>query len=102
MARAKEYYERFLNNTNNNSPEFLIVHALRDMTIEISDIIKQRNIKSDDAAISVIKEVNQKANSYINMVNQHLSDEDSIRKNALLYFIESEMPSLKSIVDTMI
>jgi hypothetical protein len=97
--KAKEYYQNYLNNINNISFEFLIVSSLKDMTIEISDIINKRKIKDDNAAISVIKEVNQKANSYINMVNAHLSEENKIRHNALIYFIESEIPKLKSIVE---
>jgi hypothetical protein len=96
--KAKEYYKIFLDNTENKSNEYLIISALRDMTIEISDIIKQRNIKSDEAAISVIKEVNQKANSYIKMINQHLSFEDEIGNNALLYFIKNQIPDLSDII----
>ncbi len=94
--KAKEYYQKFLDNTENDSQKFLVVSALRSMTIEISDIIKKRNIKSNDAAIAVIKEVNQKANAYIKLVNQHI--EDGYKQDALLLFIEHEMPNLANIV----
>jgi hypothetical protein len=68
--KAQDYFEKYKESVYNEALEGkadAVTEMFHAFMREINDLIKTRHIKTDKAAISVIKEVNQKWNKLANL-----------------------------------
>lgn len=98
--KAKDYFNQFLNENQDQSVEWRLVHALREMFIEIKTIATKRQAQSDSALIAIIKEVETKSKSFIHLVNEiePFKSEGTIKKDAFRLFVTMESPTLAALV----
>lgn len=89
--KAKEYFEKYVNENQDKTKEWKIIKAFRDIFYEAEIIAKSRNVKTDSGYISIFKELNQKANSLCKMVNE--IDDFGLKQNAFMIFVQQENPS---------
>jgi hypothetical protein len=88
--KAVEYFEKYQNKLN--KPEDA-AELFLEMSKEVEEIAKQRNAVSDEAAIAIMKELNQKWNSLRRMFLKKLGSSILI-ENAFMVFWKKEVPSL--------
>lgn len=86
--KAKEYFERYVNENSDKTIEWKVVKTFRDIFCEAQEIAKIRNAKTDSAYQSIFKELNQKANSFCRMVNE--IDDFGLKENAFMIFVQAE------------
>lgn len=99
--KAKDYLKKFKEENQEQSYDWRLITAFRQMVIEINDIAKMRNARSDNALIAIFKEQSLKANSFIKMVNEIEDCEKrmgTIRNDAFKMFIELENPDLYKLI----
>lgn len=90
--KAKEYFEKYVNEYQGYSNDYKVITILRDIYCEAKDIAKQRNSQSNETYKAIFKELNQKANSFCLMVNE--IDNMNMKKDALMLLIQIESPVL--------
>ena len=90
--KAKEYFEKYINENQDKSKEWRIVQTLRDIFCEAEVIAKNRNVTTDAGYQSIFKELNDKANSFCKAVNQ--IDDMELKHDAFKLFIKSENKNL--------
>lgn len=91
--KAKEYYQKLITENLDKSFEYRVISIIHEMAAEMSDIMKQRKVTTDSGGFAIMKEQNQKCNSFIKMVNQISSDYE-YKENAFLLYIEQTSPTL--------
>lgn len=95
--KAKEYFEKYVNGYDGKDNDWKLVKTFRDIFCEAQQIAKQRNSTTDRAYQSIFKELNQKANSFLKMVNEN-NKEMMIKNDAFMIFVELEMPQFYKMV----
>lgn len=88
--KAKDYFNRYVNEFPDKSNEWKIERTFRDIFCEAQEIAKNRNAKTATAYQNIFKELNQKANSFCRMVNE--IDNMNLKKDAFMIFVKSESP----------
>lgn len=68
--KAKEYFEKYVNENQDKSNEWKIVKTFRDIFCEGQKMAKNRNAKTIRAYEAIFKELNIKENSFCRMVNK--------------------------------
>jgi hypothetical protein len=68
--KAKEYFERYVNDTSGKESVILVYEAIISIFLEHKELAKKRNAKSNEAFVAIFEELNKKANSFIKMVNE--------------------------------
>lgn len=98
--KAKEYFEKFQTENQEQSPDWRLIMAFRQMVLEISDIAKIRKVQIDSGLIPIFKEQVLKCNAFCKMVNEteHFKTNGTIKKDAFKLFIELEQPELAKLV----
>lgn len=106
--KAKEYYNKFQTENLDKETSYRVAIVFRLLAIEISTIIKARNAHTDAACLSVVKEVNQKANAFIKMINEDSKNNFERNKNVLnifyfqtnsfLRFLHVDIPSVVEMI----
>jgi hypothetical protein len=96
--KAKDYFKQFNEENQDKSQEWRVIHVFSQMVIEINDIAKMRNAKSDQALISIFKEQNLKCNSFCKMINETSAFDGTLKSNAFEIFIKQEDPNLAKMV----
>lgn len=70
---AKEYFEKYHNGLfeeYQSGEKKYLSNLLKEMLLEVSDILKKRKIQFDRAAIAVVKEQNDKWNALANLLEK--------------------------------
>jgi len=98
--KAKEYFNQFLNENHDKAVEWRLVNAFRQMVLEVEQIAKMRNAKSDTALVSIFKEIETKSHSFIRIVNETepFKSEGTVKYDAFKLFVEQSSPSLAAVV----
>ena len=94
--KAKEYFERYVNENQSEEPLYRVVKTMMDMFNEAKDIQLMRKARSNSAMISILNEQNTKCNSFIRKVNE--IDGLAIRRDAFKDFIKIQMPELYEMI----
>ena len=95
--KAEEYYNKFSKDIieayeqDNSQP---VINLLTEMLEEGQEIMKSRNVRMDKAAVSVIKEQNQKWNKLARMFEKEYGFSPIVRDGLLKYEI-SKIPEIK-------
>lgn len=61
---------------------------------EVEKIIKERGVKTDRAAVSVLKEVNQKWNALCELYKSEYK-QDVLKRNAIWNYFYEKMPEIR-------
>ena len=98
--KAKEYFNQFLNENQDKTIEWRLVHAFRQMFLEVEQIAKMRRTKSDTALVAIFKEIETKSHSFIRLVNEiePFKSEGTVKRDAFKLFVEQSSPSLAAMV----
>ena len=88
--KAKDYFTRYVNEFPDKSKGWMVIETFRDIFCEAQEIAKSRNVKTVAAYQNIFKELNQKANSFCQMVNE--IDDMGLKHDAFMFFIESVNP----------
>ena len=95
--KAEEYYNKFSKEIieayeqDNSQP---VINLLTEMLEEGQEIMKSRNVRMDKAAVSVIKEQNQKWNKLARMFEKEYGF-SPIGRDGLLKYEISKIPEIK-------
>lgn len=92
--KAKDYYDLVVNENQDQPIEWRFIDALRKMVLEVGEISKMRNAKSDASLIAIFKEVENKSYSFIKMVNENKSLNADFKKDSLKLYVKHTHPSL--------
>lgn len=96
--KAKEYFkiyeDRILEDAVLNNSVEAAKDLLKDMWMELDDIVKKRNAKKIPAVIGAVKEQNQKWNAICNLFEE-AHGVSPLKRNAFGKFVELEIPQLK-------
>ena len=96
--KAKEYFkiyeDRILEDAVLNNSVEAAKSLLKDMWMELDDIVKKRNVKKIHAVIGAVKEQNQKWNAICNLFEEAY-EISPLKRNAFGKFVELEIPQLK-------
>ena len=97
--KAKEYFNRFINENQDRSVEVRLLMVFNDMLLEIKTIQKQRNTKSDKAFIAIMKELEIKSYAFIKLANEiePFKSEGELKHDAFMLFVEQQYPELAKI-----
>ena len=97
--KAKEYFNRFINENQDRSIELRLLMVFNDMLMEIKTIQNQRNTKSDRAFIAIMKELEVKSRAFVRLVNEiePFKSEGELKHNAFMLFVEQQYPELAKI-----
>ena len=93
--KAVEYYEKYREGLNNPLTEIsnkALSSMFHDLVIEINLIAEKRKIKSDDAAMAIIKELNQKYNAICRLINAE--GKTQLKRNGYYLILKATMPEL--------
>jgi hypothetical protein len=98
--KAKEYFSQFLNENQDKVVEWRLVNAFRQMVLEVEQIAKMRNAKSDTALVAIFKEIETKSHSFIRLVNETepFKTEGTVKYHAFKLFVQQSSPSLADVV----
>lgn len=98
--KAKEYFNQFLNENQDKIVEWRLVNVFRQMFLEVEQIAKMRNAKSETAFASIFKEIETKSHSFIRLVNETepFKSEGTVKYDAFKLFIEQASPSFAAVV----
>lgn len=94
--KAKEYFAKYGESVYREALDgkFEIGHTLFiELASEFKTISKQRNVKSNRAAVAVIKELNEKWNSLAAMFEKKYGVE-VLKRNAVLNYYMEKIPEL--------
>ena len=98
--KAKDYFDKYGEAIQREAMDCNTETALAmfvEFCKEVNDITAQRHVKTDRAAIAVIKEVNQKWNKLANLFEADCGCV-LLKRNALLdYFVEN-IPEIKELL----
>ncbi len=100
--KAKEYFEKYGarlvsgENADEDDRTNAAVDLLRDLCGEVQSIGEQRKIKRIEAAISVVKETNDKWNAVGNLCEKHYGV-DPLAEDGFKEFILNQMPELRMV-----
>ena len=90
--KSKEYFEKYVNENQDEEPLYRVVKTMMEMFNEVKEIQEMRKAQSNSAMISILNEQNIKCNSFINKVNE--IDELGVKRDAFKEFIKDQMPEL--------
>ena len=98
--KAKEYYKQYNEIVKEKGSDYALVKCLMNMFNEVKNIANSRNAKSDSAFISILNETNQKANSFIKMINKDIDNTKVrfVKLDAFKTFIINEMNDLATLI----
>lgn len=98
--KAKEYFEYFLNVNKEDSPEKRLLDCINKMVLEVSEIRKIRNAKTDSAMISIFKEMEVKSHAFIKMVNETepFKSNGEVKYDAFKLYINQTSPELFNLI----
>ena len=96
--KAKDYFQEYQDLNQDKSPEWRLITAFRQMTLEVNEIVKMRSAKSNSALISIFNEQLLKANSFTKMVNETADWNGSIIKDAFKVYLQGETPELAKLI----
>ena len=94
--KAKEYFKNYKEKQLTDKWEVALIRQFEAMFQEVKQIQNNRNAKSDNAIISILNETNNKANSFIRMVNKE--ENRGIYNNAFKIFIQEQMPEFAKMI----
>ena len=94
--KAKEYFIKLEEDNLDKSIDYRVINTLRLMVLEIAEIKKARRISTVESLKNLFKEQNQKARSFVNMVNNKYGLD--IIDHAFLEYIKIETPDLYNII----
>ena len=96
--KAKEYFksyeDRILEDTILNNSVEAAKDLMKDMWMELDDIVKKRSVQKMAALVGAIKEQNQKWNAICNLFEE-AHGVSPLKRNAFGKFVELEIPQLK-------
>ena len=94
--KAREYFEKYFKDLEITLPNIVesSKQMLNDFNDELKHLMKQRNCKTDSAAIAVVKELNQKWNSVIEKVHKHYGFV-CLKRNVFWNYFAAKFPELK-------
>lgn len=93
--KAKEYFGRHILNEPFESEhnKMMAVKNVRDMLIEVREIAHKRCVKTDSGLRSILLETIEKFRAYNMMIEKHYM-EKKLKDDAILLFVENEMPDI--------
>lgn len=94
--KAKEYYAKYhdqlLSEDDQNSLE-AISSLIYDLSMELKSLCETRNAKTDNAARSIVRELNDKYNAIVALFEAK-DGGSPIRRNGFLTYWEKKLPGL--------
>jgi hypothetical protein len=94
--KAKQYFERYVNEYSDKSIEWKVIKTFIDIFNEAEQIAKIRNTDTDMSFRAIFKELNKKANSFCRIVNE--IDDFGLKENSFMIFVEDKYPEIYEIV----
>lgn len=88
IMKAKEYYKEFLSYEKNFGENRAFYHIAVSFAVELTDIAKKRNAHSDQALISILRELNKKWNAMMHF-------DSRFKRDGFIEFMKHKMPFLK-------
>ena len=100
IMKAKDYFKKFNEENQDKSVDWRLINSFREMVLEINEIAKMRNVKTDSGLIPIFKEQHLKCNSFCRMLNEiePYKSEGSIKQDAFKIYMECESPDLAKLV----
>ena len=95
--KAKEYFEKYETRLLEQDPSEGIKDFINELGREVSKLIEERKCKTDHAIISVIKEINQKYNSVMNLYRKKYGKAPLVR-DGFLVVVKDKFPFLKDYI----
>lgn len=98
--KAKEYFNKFLNENQDKTVNWRLNDTFRQMVLEVEAIAKMRNAKYDGALCAIFKEQLLKANSFVKMVNETepFKSGKTLKKDAFKIYVQITSPELAKLV----
>jgi hypothetical protein len=98
--KAIEYFNDYLNKNQDKTAEWRLIDTFRRMVIEVEQIAKMRNAKSDAAIRSILKEAEIKSYKFIYLVNETepFKSEGNVKRDAFKLFIKAKIPRLANLM----
>ena len=100
MAKAKELYAKYHDRLVSDEKECL--SAISDLILELSDEVKtiaaRRNAKSNQAAVGILREINDKYNAIVSLFEAK-DGASPIKRDGFMTFWKKEMPALNGKVE---
>lgn len=98
--KAKDYFKQFNEENQDKIPEWRLIFAFNQMFNEVKEVAKMRNAKSNSAMISIFNEQNQKANSFIRMLNvtDYFTENGRIYQDAFKLYLQEKNPDFYKLV----
>lgn len=90
--KAKEYYEEFLGYEKEFGEKQAFYKIVISFALEVEDIVKKRNAKSDQALISILRELNKKWNAMMRF-------DLRFKRDGFIEFIKNDMPFIKDALE---
>jgi hypothetical protein len=94
--KAQDYFEKYKESVYNEALEGK-ADAAKEMYFafirEVNDLIKIRHVKTDKAAISIIKELNQKWNKLANLFEAEYG-QCVLKRNAIWNYFADKIPEI--------
>ena len=94
--KAKEYAKRLKESIDKNAELGKIMH---DFFIELKDLIKVRNISTDEGTVPIIREFDQKFKAFVGISNAQ-EDEFKIKPEGFMLILKKEMPEVYKFYDS--
>ena len=98
--KAKDYYIKFINENQDQTPNWRVRDALKQMFFEVDEIIKARNAKQDAAMIAIFNEMEIKSHKFIALVNETepYKTKEPIRRDAFRLFVAWRSEELAAMI----
>jgi len=98
--KAKDYFIQCKETNLDKSIDWRVVNVFMQMIMEVNEIAKSRNARFDKALISIFNEQNQKANSFVKMINgvEEYTKSGFFKTDAFKHFLIQHDPDLAKMV----
>jgi len=98
--KATEYFTDYKRMESEKGHNYAIVEIFTAMYKEIGTIQKDRNSTANNVIIAITNEINQKANSFIRLVNKELDGTQfgKIKRDAFKIFVTHEVPDFAKVL----
>ena len=97
--KAIEYFKNYKELQKTEIEEVALIRQLEAMFLETKEIQVKRKATTDKALISIFREINTKANSFVKMVNLDNIDKNiSYKRDSFKLLLEARSPEFAKLV----
>lgn len=95
--KAKELYAKYKSgilSSDDQTSVQAVCDLIRDLSLEMKEIVSRRHIRHDSGAVAVILELNDKYNAICGLFEKEMGM-SPIKRNGFLQYWERQIPALK-------